>query len=94
MVDVDLGAGKWVNGETMFPSPNVAGPQIAALAPFRVAGSYDWKDEHTLEIVLRYIESPHTETMICHIDGNKLSIEDQNSFQYGKGAVTIRGTVQ
>jgi hypothetical protein len=30
--------------------------------------------------------------MICHLDGNNLTIEDQASFQYGKGTVTIKGT--
>jgi hypothetical protein len=28
------------------------------------------------------------------VDGNKLTIEDQNSFQYGKGTVTIQGTIR
>jgi CubicO group peptidase (beta-lactamase class C family) len=91
MTHATLGAGRWMNGETMFPSPNVVGPQIAALAPFRVAGSYDWKDEHTLEIVLRYIESPHTETILCHFYGNKLSASVERSMNFGSKRSALEG---
>jgi CubicO group peptidase (beta-lactamase class C family) len=91
MMHLDLGAGKWIKGETMFPSPNVVGPQIAALAPFRVAGSYDWKDEHTLELVLRYIESPHTETILCHFEGNKVGISIARSMNFGSKRSALEG---
>ncbi len=91
MIHLTLGAGRWVNGETMLPSPNLFGPPIAALAPFRVAGSYDWKDEHTLEIVLRYTESPHTETILCHFDGNKLSASVDRSMNFGSKRSVLEG---
>ena len=92
-----FGDGRWVTGVTTRPGPNLltgANHHDVGLPAFPIAGGYEWVDDHTLKLVLRYIESPHTETMICHIDGNQLSIEDQNSFQYGKGAVIIRGTLQ
>ena len=91
-----FGNGHWATGRTTRPGPNLltgANHHDVGLPAFQTAGSYQWVDDHTLKLVLRYIESPHTETMICHIDGNKLSIEDQNSFQYGKGTVTIQGTL-
>jgi hypothetical protein len=91
MMNLDLGGGKWVKGATMFPSPNVAGPQIVALAPFRVAGSYHWNDEHDLELVLRYIESPHTETILCHFEGDKLNVSIARSMNFGSKKTMLEG---
>ena len=90
-----FGNGRWVTGTTTRPGPNLVTGAVhhdVGLPAFPIAGAYQWVDDHTLKLVLRYIESPHTETMICHLDGNNLTIEDQASFQYGKGAVTIKGT--
>jgi CubicO group peptidase (beta-lactamase class C family) len=90
-----FGKGHWVTGITTRPGPNLLTGAVhhdVGLAAFPTAGSYQWVDDHTLKLVLRYIESPHTETMICHVDGKNLTIEDQTSFQYGKGAVTIKGS--
>src|SRR5690606_34476947 len=59
-----FGSGKWVTGETDRKGPYlVAGAKgyLEGLAPFKVAGSYAWSGENTLEFQLRYIESPHTE---------------------------------
>jgi CubicO group peptidase (beta-lactamase class C family) len=92
-----FGDGRWVTGITTRSGPNLLTGAVhhdVGLPAFITAGSYQWVDDHTLKLVLRYIESPHTETMICHVDGKNIMIEDQTSFQYGKGTVTIRGTTQ
>lgn len=94
---IAFGSGRWTNGTTTRLGPNLltgAVHHAVGLPAFPIAGAYQWVDDHTLKLVLRYIESPHTETMICHADGTKLSIEDQNSYQYGKGAISITGTEQ
>jgi CubicO group peptidase (beta-lactamase class C family) len=94
---LNFGDGRWAVGITTRPGPNLVAGAIhhdVGLPAFPTAGSYQWTDDHTLKLILRYIESPHTETMVCHLDGNKITIEDQNSFQYGKGTVTIRGMIQ
>ncbi|HXB33533.1 MAG TPA: serine hydrolase [Puia sp.] len=92
---LSFGDGRWVTGITTRPGPNLLTGAVhhdVGLPAFATAGAYQWVDDHTLKLVLRYIESPHTETMIYHVDGNNLTMEDQNSFQYGKGTVTIKGT--
>jgi CubicO group peptidase (beta-lactamase class C family) len=92
-----FGKGRWATGRTTRPGPNLLTGAIhhdVGLPAFQIAGSYQYVDDHSIKLVLRYIESPHTETMICHVDGNKLTIEDQSSFQYGSGAVTIRGEMK
>ena len=58
----------------------------------KVAGSYAWTDDHTLELTLRYIESPHTETFICHFDNNTVSIDRKISFNKNN-IETIKGIV-
>jgi CubicO group peptidase (beta-lactamase class C family) len=90
-----FGNGHWATGVTTRPGPNLVAGAVhhdVGLPAFPTAGAYQWVDDHTLKLVLRYIESPHTETMICPLEGNNLTIEDQASFQYGKGTVTIKGT--
>ena len=54
------------------------------LPPLKIAGVYSWKDDQTLELTLRYIVSPHTEKMICHVDASNITIDIENSFDYGK----------
>ncbi len=73
-----LGAGKWINGETVKPGPNLlrlARAHLSGLPPSKVAGCYYWKDENTLELILRYIESPHTEKITCRFDGEKIFVD-------------------
>ena len=59
------------------------------LYPAKIDGSYTWKDDNTLELILRYIESPHTETFTCHFDNGKLTMEVARSFDYGKNKTVI-----
>lgn len=58
----------------MKPGP-YASPNLAALLPFKDAGNFSWKNDHVLELKLRYIETPHTETFICRKEGNGISVE-------------------
>lgn len=74
---------KWQEGETTMRGPYLeaaAKGNMEGLPPFKVAGEYNWRDENKLELVLRYIESPHSETMVCHFDEKKIHIEIRKSF--------------
>jgi CubicO group peptidase (beta-lactamase class C family) len=73
-----LGAGKWIIGETTLPGPNLlmlAKAHLAGIPPVKVAGSFYWRNENTLDLVLRYIESPHTETITCKFDKNMVLVD-------------------
>ncbi|HLZ86245.1 MAG TPA: serine hydrolase, partial [Puia sp.] len=92
-----FGDGKWLRTSTTRLGPNLtdhAQHHFAGMPAVMTAGSYHWKDENTLELVLRYIESPHTEKMTCHFDGSTVSIDDEASFDYGKKKVAMKGTLQ
>ena len=74
--DLSFGAGHWSNGETTLTGPNLlvlAKGHNAGLPPSKIAGNFNWKDGNTLELVLRFIESPHTETFTCMFDADKIT---------------------
>ena len=91
---IPFGSGRWEISETTKFGPYlVAGARAnrVGLAPFKVAGSYNWKDDKTLELTLRYIESPHTETIVCSFDGDRVSIDFQSIFNKNTKRVISRG---
>src|SRR5438552_4109981 len=94
---IAFGAGKWQAGETNMPGPALTAGAIENLSmiyPAKITGSYTWKDASTLELVLRYIESPHTETFTCHFHDNKLTIEAARSLDFGKNTTVIEAEVK
>lgn len=94
---LNFGAGSWKAGVTNMPGPSLTGGAIentSMLYPAKICGSYTWKDANTLELVLRYIESPHTETFTCHFTGKEVAIDVAKSFQYGKGIISLKGQLK
>lgn len=80
--NLSFGSQKWITGETTLHGPNLlslAKAHFVGLPPALIAGTYSWKDENTLELVLRYIESPHTESIICKFDKNKILVVPEYS---------------
>ena len=80
-----LGFGKedWEFSTTTRPGPNLllgARNHLAGIPPVQTAGMFSWKNENTLELTLRYIESPHTEKLICTFDGDNLTINVKYSY--------------
>jgi CubicO group peptidase (beta-lactamase class C family) len=91
------GSAKWKIGQTnklMATLVSSAKENYALLLPSKIAGSYYWKDDQTLVLVLRYIESPHTETTTCHFDGNKITVDIENSWQYGTKKTVLNGVLK
>lgn len=90
--EFDFAAGKWQPGTTTKPGPSLTGAGFenrVMLYPAKTVASYTWTDDNSLQLKLRYIESPHTETFTCHFDGNKLTMDVERSFDYGKNTVTL-----
>ena len=90
-----FGRGRWKTSETNKRGPSLTGDMkgsFVGLMPLKVEGAYRWKDKNTLELTLRYIESPHTEKMVCHFDENNISIDIENSFEYGHKKTELKGT--
>jgi len=92
-----LGSGRWIAGETSMLGPNLflqAKSHYAGFAPDKVTGSFGWKDDSTLELVIRYIETPHTETIICKFDNDKIALEFKYSNMPGSKQPEITGAIQ
>jgi hypothetical protein len=90
---LDFGSGKWLPGLTNLPGPSLllgAKEDISFLAPYKVDGSYTWRDGNILELKLRYIESPHTETITCHFNPGKLDATVEYSFYYGHNKIELQ----
>lgn len=93
---IPFGFGKCELSETTKFGPYlVAGARAnrVGLPIFKVAGSYQWKDEKTLELTLRYIESPHTETITCTFEDNKVNVDFQNIFNKNQKRKISKGII-
>ncbi|HET9826380.1 MAG TPA: serine hydrolase [Chitinophagaceae bacterium] len=89
---ISFGAGNWKAAETNMPEPALTAGLIAnnsMIYPAKIMAGYTWKDANTLLLVLRYIESPHTETFSCRFHDDKLTIEATRSFDYGKNKLVV-----
>jgi CubicO group peptidase (beta-lactamase class C family) len=82
----------WKISETDLPGPNlVPNKNISLLQPFKVAGSYTWLEDNSIELTLRYIESPHTETITCIFLDNKVGVSMKNIFSRADDIRLIEG---
>jgi CubicO group peptidase (beta-lactamase class C family)/predicted glycoside hydrolase/deacetylase ChbG (UPF0249 family) len=75
---IPFGNGQWLESTTTRNGPYLvarAKNNRVGLSPFKVAGSYVWTSDKTLELTLRYIESPHTETIKCSFDGDRVAVD-------------------
>jgi hypothetical protein len=89
------GSGKWKTGQTNKAGPSMfsyAKENYALLLPYKIAGSYYWKDAQTLVMEMRYLESPHMETTVCHFEGKKISVDVEYSLDFGKKKTVYSGT--
>jgi CubicO group peptidase (beta-lactamase class C family) len=88
-----FGSGKWISGETKKLGPSLTARlrgNRSEISSYKVLGSYYWKTDSTLELTLRYIESPHTEIIRCSFSGSKVEVEFVNSFNKATSA-TLKG---
>ena len=74
---IACGFADWQRGETALPSTPprlISGGAPKPGKPAKVAASAAWKDANTLELLLRYYETPHHDTLTCRFGGDKLAI--------------------
>lgn len=89
---LNFSTGTWHYDVTELHGPNlVPNKNIDILRPFKVAGSYTWLDDNSIELTLRYIESPHTETITCVFLNNKVGVSFNNIFSKPDDIKLIEG---
>ncbi len=86
-----FGAGKWIIAETAMDGPNILS-RPGAIAQNKIAGAYTWKNDNTLELVLRYIESPHSIKITCAFDKENVEVFLHLSLPPGTDLPPIKGT--
>lgn len=94
---INFGNGKWLLSETNMPGPSLTSTSIentAMLYPAKIAAGYSWVDVSTLQLVLRYIESPHTETYNCNFTKNGVTIKAERSLDFGTQKTTIEAAAK
>ena len=67
----------WQRGETALPGTPprlIAGGAARGDTKSKIASSGAWKDENTFELMLRYYETPHHDTVTCRFDGDQATI--------------------
>lgn len=94
---IDFRHGQWISAETNMPEPALTAGLIennSVIYPAKIMAAYTWKDANTLQLVLRYIESPHTVTFTCSFHNNKLTIDANRSFDYGRTKSVIEAEMK
>jgi CubicO group peptidase (beta-lactamase class C family) len=89
---IAFGHARWNSGETNMPEPALTAGLMennSVIYPAKIMAAYTWKDANTLQLILRYIESPHTSTFTCSFHDNKLTVEANRSFDYGRNKMVI-----
>jgi CubicO group peptidase (beta-lactamase class C family) len=68
---IPFGRGRWVVSETGMEGPNLikrpGGPEKNL-----IAAAYEWSNDSTLDMTIRYIESPHHIRIKCSFEGDTL----------------------
>lgn len=81
--EIALGFQSWAYGATKLVGPYLLRPapiNFGLLGDFKTAGSYRWVDAETLELTVRYIESPHHWTFILKKEDDGLKLKVINSY--------------
>jgi CubicO group peptidase (beta-lactamase class C family) len=79
---IACGVGRWQRGETDLPGTPprlISGGAPKKGTKARLAASGAWTDQNTLQMVLRYYETPHHDTVTCRFDGDKVQLGFMNS---------------
>ncbi|MGO8929135.1 MAG: serine hydrolase domain-containing protein [Limisphaerales bacterium] len=79
---IACGLGRWQRGATALPGTPprlVSGGAPRSGTESKVAASGAWADQSTYQMVLRYYETPHHDTVTCRFEGDKVQISFMNS---------------
>lgn len=89
-----FGQEDWMLGETDRPGANLL-PQpdqnYNEMLPFKVAGTYRWITDQQLELILRYIESPHAQYFMFDFAGDEVKLKMWESRPGSERTVTQTG---
>lgn len=79
---IHSGLEKWQRGETALPGTPprlISGGAPKSGTKSKLAAAGAWKDDHTFEMIWRYYETPHHDTVACRFDGDIVRISFTSS---------------
>ena len=85
---LSFGNGTWHRGQTYKTAPDLPNLPVGLnreIYPVQYAGAYTWKDDTTLELTLRYIESPFHEIYTYRFSDQGLTMELWDNVSGKKG---------
>lgn len=53
-----------------------------------------WTDEQTFTLTLRFYQTPFYQTLACHFDGDRLSIDGAVNVSFGETAYSLKGQIR
>ena len=68
---IPLGRGRWEKSETRLAGPNILS-RPGSPQSHKIAAAYEWSSDTTLEMIIRYIESPHHIRVNCTFEGDTM----------------------
>jgi hypothetical protein len=84
---INNGFGEWTLGETALPGTPprlISGGAPPAGTKSKIAAGGAWQDGQTLDLIWRYFETPHHDTVTCQFEGDNVTVTFQSSFAKGK----------
>jgi hypothetical protein len=79
---IACGVGRWQRGETALPGTPprlISGGAPKSGMNAKLAASGAWTDDNTFQMVMRYYETPHHDTLTCRFDESSVQISFMNS---------------
>jgi hypothetical protein len=96
--DLSFASGRWHLSETIMHGPNLftrSKGNLTGLPPFKIAGSYTWNDDQSLELTLRFIDCTHTQRYsFTFSDKNKVTVDIKDSSFTWNRTPAIEGVIQ
>lgn len=70
----------WLREETTLPAPRlINGGSPKAGTRHKITSRYNWANDKTVDITLRYYETPHHDTLSLNFDGDKVTLSFKSS---------------
>jgi CubicO group peptidase (beta-lactamase class C family) len=90
---IPLGRGAWINSETSLSGPNIIS-KPGALTSNKIAAAYTWTDENSIEVIMRYVESPHHIKITGSFEGNNAVVKIRYSPKPGYDLPALKATMK
>jgi len=90
---IPMGHGAWIDSETGLSGPNIIS-KPGALTSNKVAAAYTWNDDSTIEVTIRYVESPHHIKIKGNFEGSNADVSIRYSPPPGYDLPPLRATME